>query len=438
MAKTSLFTLSAMTLSLLSNSAFATVIGSSAYNDFPYKDPYQSTLVSELLKARDNFKSESGFLTGLQSDRSQVPYLVGQDKLYYNFHIVSADAPVIFILSGLGGSEASGISQFLADRLAEAGFSTINIASPYYWRFALVASQTGIPGIASSDDEEVYGEMQMVLNRLKATEHIQPKHLGFIGYSMGAFEGIKLAEIDRDVQALHIDTFLLINPPMDLNYGIKVLDGLYAQGLAMGTAKLQALSDKLFNVGETLLEESITTPGYFLNLTEKFSVTDPEAAFLISESLESCVSDLVMTSQSMHQTLPQSELEGPADAAHRQVREYQAGKMTLGQYMTELALPSFSQQIGFAVGSPEFNARLREETTLLTPTHLNTIRTDSRIQYMHNADDFITAPADLKTLEQTAPSSRITVYPYGGHVENVWYPENLQKVLGTFSPLKTN
>jgi hypothetical protein len=59
------------------------------------------------------------------------------------------------------------------------------------------------------------------------------------------------------------------------------------------------------------------------------------------------------------------------------------------------------------------------------------------VYVMHNADDFL---VDRKSLEEVkdALGDRLTVYPYGGHLGNLWYAENKESVLRIFRtvPLK--
>jgi hypothetical protein len=53
---------------------------------------------------------------------------------------------------------------------------------------------------------------------------------------------------------------------------------------------------------------------------------------------------------------------------------------------------------------------------------------------MHNTDDFLVSPAQLAFLRQTF-GSRFTLYPRGGHVGNIWYPDNREAILATFSSM---
>jgi hypothetical protein len=50
---------------------------------------------------------------------------------------------------------------------------------------------------------------------------------------------------------------------------------------------------------------------------------------------------------------------------------------------------------------------------------------------MHNADDFL---ANRKTIEalKAALGDQVMLYPYGGHVGNLWYPDNKEYALRLF------
>jgi pimeloyl-ACP methyl ester carboxylesterase len=62
------------------------------------------------------------------------------------------------------------------------------------------------------------------------------------------------------------------------------------------------------------------------------------------------------------------------------------------------------------------------------------LRQDKRVLLMHNSDDFILNPGELEYL-QGVFGSRMQTYPHGGHVGNIWYPENLEFILGSFAGL---
>jgi len=67
----------------------------------------------------------------------------------------------------------------------------------------------------------------------------------------------------------------------------------------------------------------------------------------------------------------------------------------------------------------------------LTPI-LDRLRGNPNVQFMHNADDFIARRTSIEELKDGL-GDQVTLYPYGGHLGNLWYPENKNYVLRFFS-----
>ena len=62
---------------------------------------------------------------------------------------------------------------------------------------------------------------------------------------------------------------------------------------------------------------------------------------------------------------------------------------------------------------------------------LDRLRANPRVHIMHNADDPLAEPAALDELSH-AMGSRMILYPYGGHLGNLWYAENQETILRFF------
>ena len=56
-----------------------------------------------------------------------------------------------------------------------------------------------------------------------------------------------------------------------------------------------------------------------------------------------------------------------------------------------------------------------------------------RVHIMHNADDFLAERKTIEALKETL-GDKMTLYPYGGHLGNIWYPENKEYALRYFRP----
>jgi hypothetical protein len=59
---------------------------------------------------------------------------------------------------------------------------------------------------------------------------------------------------------------------------------------------------------------------------------------------------------------------------------------------------------------------------------LDRLRDNPRVYIMHNSDDFLTNRKSIDELK-AALDDRLVLYPYGGHLGNVWYPQNKREAL---------
>lgn len=395
---------------------------------YPYPDNIDATLTTALLKSTRTFPELT--FTGLVPGRDHIPYAVGRDQVRVSFARASRTAPLIFILTGLGASQDDGIGAFLEDHLQQAGFNVAVLPSPFNWTFTLTASQSGVPGVTSEDAADIYSLMQATLRRLRQERGVEPAHIGVLGYSMGAFEGAAVAERDRQVGTLGIDRFLLINPPVNLSHGMDVLDSMTDLGQTFPPGEADALMGEAMDWGARALRRNIADPSYFVNLDKNLPFTHLQREFLIGSLLRSCISDVALISQSIDDL---GLFVGPANARNLAAREAQAHVMSFRSYFRRIAEPSWAAREGLSPESPDFQERLERQLSL--KPHAAALARDSRIWLMHNADDFLLQPGDIAFLRSIF-GARATIFPLGGHLGNLWYPENLRHILQVLAPLR--
>ena len=93
-----------------------------------------------------------------------------------------------------------------------------------------------------------------------------------------------------------------------------------------------------------------------------------------------------------------------------------------------IALPWWRKQIG----DPQ--ADLDTFTERGSLAHIvNRLRDNSKVQIVHNADDFLDERKSIEALKDTL-GERVTLYPYGGHLGNLWYSENKEYAVKFFRP----
>ena len=62
---------------------------------------------------------------------------------------------------------------------------------------------------------------------------------------------------------------------------------------------------------------------------------------------------------------------------------------------------------------------------------LDRLRSNSKVHIMHNADDFLAEKKSIEELKE-ALGDQVRLYPYGGHLGNLWFPENKEYALKLF------
>ena len=92
-------------------------------------------------------------------------------------------------------------------------------------------------------------------------------------------------------------------------------------------------------------------------------------------------------------------------------------------YAQELIIPYYLEKRGDGVSR---EALAREAGLFPLET---AFRTDDRIRILTNANDFLLGQEGLAWLRETLPPDRLTVFPGGGHLGNIYRPEVQSRIL---------
>jgi len=294
------------------------------------------------------------------------------------------------------------------------------LPSPISWNFALSASRSGAPGFAPEDARDLYTVMQRTLATLKDRYDLRITTIDFMGVSLGALEGAYLSVIEAEEAKVGIAKYLLVNPPIDLAYAIKQLDQWNALASNFGPAKSQELVSKALAIVDSFSGEKQDDPKVFDRFVKKFTgFTKEELQFLVAQSLQSQLPELVYVTQAIHD---QKVFSAPEDEMRKRLEE--AKSFTLTDYNQKIGLPLWRGQAN------ESQADLESFIERGSLTHiLDRLRDNPKVYIMHNADDFLTDKKSIEKLKE-ALGERVVLYPYGGHLGNLWYPENKKDALG--------
>jgi predicted alpha/beta-fold hydrolase len=396
------------------------------YYEYPYRDPYLATATSSIL---DN----DGVTAGVESDilripglpgRNRLPGLEGRGDVSVAFYRQAQAAPLVFILSGLGSNPYFGVGPYLAGLFYRAGSHVIILPSPMNWNFALSASRSGAPGHAPSDARDVYEVMQKTLTMLRERYDVKPTVIRFVGVSLGALEGAYLSVIDADEGKIGIANYLLINPPVDADYAVKKIDEWSRLASKFGPEKSQELVSRALAIVDSFSDQRPDDPAVIRRLAKKFAgFTTEELQFLIAETLQSQLHELVFVTQAIHD---QKVLAAPKEDIRKRLREAKGFKLV--DYNRMIAAPIWRRRLGDLRAEPD---GLLEQSSLTRV--MDRLRSNPKVHILHNVDDFLAERKSIESLKETL-GDQVTLYPYGGHLGNLWYPENKKTVLGLIQP----
>jgi hypothetical protein len=394
--------------------------------EYPYRDPYLATATSVILgndEATARVESNILRVPGLPG-RNKLPSLEGRGDLSLAFYRQNQAAPLLFILAGVGSNPYFGVGPYLASLFYRAGSHVVILPSPMNWNFALSASTSGAPGYAPADARDLYDVMQKTLTTLRDRYDVKPTVIRFLGVSLGALEGAYLSVIDADEGKIGIANYLLINPPIDLHYALKKTDEWSRLAQKYGPERSRELLSKALAIVDSFSDETPDDPAVIDRLAKKLAgFTTEELQYLIAETLQSQLYELIYVTQVI-----QDQNALPAPKADMRKRLQEAKSFTLVDYYWKIAVPLWRKQSGDSQADPE---SLLQRSSL-API-MDRLRNNPKVHILHNVDDFLVERKSIEALKE-ALGDQVTLYPYGGHIGNLWYPENKKTVLRFFPP----
>ena len=409
---------------LLASLCLLTNLVEAADYKYPFHDPFRATATTAILSddgATARSKSTIVHVRGLPG-RNKINGLEGRGDVSINFYHQHRRAPLLFILAGIGSNPYFGVAPYLASLFYQEKFHVVILPSPMSWNFALSASRSGAPGYAPEDARDLYEVMQQTLTTLRDRYDLQITTINFMGVSLGALEGAYLSLLDADERKIGIAKYLLVNPPLDLDYAVKKLDEWNALGAKFGRDRSQQVVAKALDIVDSFAYERRDDPEVFARLAKQFErFTTEEIQFLIAENLQSQLPELVYITQVLHE---QNVLSAPKDDMRKRIQE--ARNFTFTDYNEKIGLPLWQSQ------AAEPQADLQSFLQRGSLAHiLDRLRDNPNVHIMHNADDFLASGKTTEALK-TSLGDQVVLYPYGGHLGNLWYPENKEYYLRLF------
>ena len=356
-------------------------------------------------------------------ERGGLKYSIAQHKVR---------APLIFIIAGTGSSYRSASVTGLRDVFYQVGFHVVTISSPTIPNFMYNASSVVIPGNLIEDSADIYRVMQRIMakhNSIKVADYY------LTGYSLGASHAAFVTRLDdqnaaQKKAAFQFKKTLLINPPLSLFSSVDVLDKMFEDNIPGGINNFNAFFKKFIRKASAFYKKNEA-----LGVGEEFfyeifrqhppSVEEMKVmigfVFRISSSGMIFGTDVynklgyIVPKNKVATLTPSTSLTPYAKVVHR---------LGFNDYIRHVYLPAFEKKTGLT------------SEQLIAQSSLESIKDylqkNSRIGMMHNADDPILQPGEIDTLKSLF-SGKIMIYPYGGHLGNMLYKQNVIDMLSFFS-----
>jgi hypothetical protein len=259
---------------------------------------------------------------------------------------------------------------------------------------------------------------------LRDRHGVKTTAIHFMAVSLGALEGAHLSVIDADERKIGIDKYLLVNPPVDLAYAVKKIDEWNTLGGKFGREKSQQLVSKAIAIVDSFSEARRDDPAVFDRLAKKFAgFTAEELQFLNGENLQSQLPENIYVTQVIYD---QKVLSAPKDDMRKRLEEGKS--FTFTDYNEKIAAPLWQKQAGESYSDLEKFIQGGSVARIVAR-----LRGNPRVHIMHNADDFLAERRSIEALKE-ALGDQVTLYPYGGHLGNLWFPENKEYALRFFRP----
>lgn len=365
---------------------------------------------------------------GIKAKEIEVKIKHPKHRRYREFEVSFVEAPnssnknLVVIISGLGAGDASQQSRFLAWKALEMGYSSIILPSPMTPEYARVVSRDGLVGVTPNDSEEIYETLLLIRAKLAKKGYSFPG-LSLMGYSHGALVAAFLKRLEQERHELNITTSLLINPPVDLLYGMRMID--QREQISDNISLLRLVKIALRWKSQLGKYKKIpTTTESSLAFIQGLKISDQEVSGMIGKGLMMGLGDVILAGQEITDIgyLPEAGLDGSAVKRYQDsARSKAANKLNFAQYLETF--------LTFGYEGSSRSSKIDQLNVMCSlPAVADIARsTQGELFVMHNADDFLLRQGDIQWIEDTF-GDRALIYPRGGHMGNMWYPDNVKAI----------
>jgi len=345
-------------------------------------------------------------------------------NLKFTFWLQPEEAPVVYIVPGLGAHRLAEPALALAELVYKKGFSAVCVSSTFNYEFMEHASTADVPAYMPVDVHDLHVALTEIDHRLNK---LYPKRLGakaLLGYSLGAFEALFVAAtaLTNAAPLIKFDRYVAINSPVRLLYGISKLDEYFNAPLAWPAA------ERADNMENTFLKVAALTKN---SLTPQTSLpfSGIESKFLIGMDFRLILRDAIYSSQLRKN---QGVLQHPIGKLRRAPVYREILQYSYQDYLQKFLIPYYWTH-GIELSAPQ---ELDRASSLRT--YAAGLQANHNIRLIVNRDDFLLAEDDLAWMKTTFAENQLTVFEQGGHLGNLFNPVVQKSILGALAGLNSS
>ncbi|NCN42251.1 alpha/beta hydrolase [bacterium] len=245
-------------------------------DEVPIFDPFFATaaLLGLELANKEFVKSKKLFDAKFQKKTLRVSLWTQRDK----------EAPLFIVLPGFGGDASSKVARSAAYHLWKQGFQVIMFASTTHIEAKNYILEGQMPGNVPYDNQKWLSHTQKVLEQIG----FQNRKIHLLGLSWGALQVLNLSLTQDQIAAsgLNVETFVALNPPLNLSYALAQLD--------QSIERNQKRYAPQFKLHPALIGKINAANSTQLNLAEKLNVFEKdEVEFLLAWNFRNSLRFLV-------------------------------------------------------------------------------------------------------------------------------------------------
>jgi len=338
----------------------------------------------------------------------------GRD-LPYDLWLQRDEAPLVFVLPGLGGHREASSTVGLAELAFNHGYSVVTISNAMNWEFMEYASSVALPGYAPIDANDVHVALDTIWSDVQDRYPGRTRGRSLMGMSLGAFHTLYIAAAaeDPDNELIDFDRYVAINPPVRLGYGLEQLDDFYDVPLSMPDDQRQEFVESTLYKAIDLYKKGDLQEGNLLPFT------DQQAEFLIGFAFRITLIEVILCSQSRVDlgVLKTQWTQWRRSSVLKEISQY-----SYADYLYAFALPYFSDGEPTTASFDELMERCNAHSIE------GALRKNKNIRVLTNDDDFLLSAADRDWLREVF-GDHLTLHKGGGHLGELYHPDVQKKLM---------